>query len=115
MVVTRTRDKESSTPTVGVPWALALEDDYDVALEGDHHRRGRSGHIIRARQHVGDARVSCHATCETITSLNRLGAKEADFRQLLRAYPRRYALDRPAVASVVAGRVSSTLGAYYNV
>ena len=74
------RDKESSTPTVSVRrWPL-LEDDYNVALEGDITGKMRCFRSLfeakRYSEHAGasEMRVSCHTTCQTITSLNRLGA-----------------------------------------
>ena len=48
---------------LGPPLALALEDDYYVALEGDitgKMRCFRSEHVIRARRRVGGARIAPH-------------------------------------------------------
>ena len=96
----------------GPPLALALEDDYNVALEGDHHRqdapRSKRTHG-RARRRVGDAHIvpyylSDHHIAEPPRQRHKLtsGSCCARVSSALRVV-------RPAVVSVVALRVSGTL------
>ena len=111
VVVTSSRDKESSTPTVSVHrWrslSMTTTTSPSKAIITGKMRRSRSGHTTRARRRVGDARRVPHylpdhhnaaAPRRKLTS----GSCCARVSSALRVV-------RPAVVSVVALRASGTL------
>ena len=112
MVVTSSRDKESSTTTVSVDRWRSLESTTAMstakAIITGNMRRGRSGDMTRARRRSGDARVvpQClpdnHIAAAPRRKLTS-GSCSARVSSALR-------VARPAVVSVETVRASGTLG-----
>ena len=110
-VVTSSRDKESSTPTVSVHrWrslSMTTTTSPSKAIITGKQRRSRSGHTTRARRRVGDARrVPYYLPGHHIAAAPRRkltsGSCCARVSSALRVV-------RPAVVSVVAVRASGTI------
>ena len=111
VVVTSSRDKESSTPSVSVHrWrslSMTTTTSPSKAIITGKMRCSRSGHTTRARRRVGDARIvprylRDHHIAEAPRRKLTSGSCCARVSSALRVV-------RPAVVSVVAVRASGTL------
>ena len=111
VVVTSSRDKESSTPSVSVHrWrslSMTTTTSPSKAIITGKKRRSRSGHTTQARRRVGDARrVPYYLPDHHIAAAPR---RKLTFGSCCARVSSALRVVRPAVVSVVAVRASGTL------